>query len=82
MQPRMKFVLTCRELTEYATDAMEGTLPMRTRVAVRLHLLACRMCRTYLAQLRQTAGLLHGRSLPAPPAEVETRIVERAKPEG
>jgi len=81
MQPRMKFVLTCRELTEYATDAMEGALPPRTWVAVRLHLLVCRMCRTYLAQLRRTTGLLRGRTLPAPPAEVEARIVARAKPE-
>jgi len=72
-------VLTCRDVTEHATDFMEGALPVRTHLAMRLHLFICRMCRAYLAQLRRTAALLRGRRLPAPPAEVEGRIVARAK---
>ncbi len=74
-------MLTCRELTEHATDYMEGALPVRTRLAVRLHLFLCRMCRAYLAQLRRTAALLRGRALPAPPAEMEGRIVAQARHE-
>ncbi len=81
MRPRFPFVLTCRDVTEHATDYMEGALPVRTRFAVRLHLALCRMCRAYLEQLRRTAALLRGRGLSAPPAEVEARIVARAKPE-
>ncbi len=74
-------MLSCRDLTEHATDYMEGALPVRTRLAVRLHLILCAMCRAYLLQLRRTSALLRGRALPAPPPEVEGRIVARAKRE-
>jgi anti-sigma factor RsiW len=77
----MPFLLTCREVVEHATDYMEGALPVRMGLAVRLHLLLCRMCRAYLAQLRRTVGFLRGRPQPPPPAEVEARIVARAKEE-
>jgi len=70
-----KFVLTCRDVTEHATDYMENALPLRTRLAMRLHLFICRMCRTYMDQLRRTAALLRGHRLAAPPPEVEARIV-------
>ncbi len=82
MRPRMNFVLTCRDVTEHATDYMERALPLGTRLAVRLHLFLCRMCRTYLEQLRSAAALLHGRPLPPPAAEVEAQIVARAKEPG
>jgi len=82
MRVRMNVVLTCREVSEHATDYMEGALPVRRFLAVRWHLLLCRMCRAYLAQLRRTASLLRGRGLAGPPAEVEGRIVARAKQAG
>ncbi len=82
MRPRFPFVLTCRDVTEHATDYMEGALTVRMRSAVRLHLFLCRMCRAYLEQLRRTAGLLRGHGLAPPPAEVEARIVARATREG
>jgi anti-sigma factor RsiW len=52
---------------------------VRTRLAVRVHLFLCRMCRAYLEQLRRTVGLLRGRALAGPPAEVEGRIVAQVK---
>ena len=79
MRPGMSFVLTCREVTEHATDYMEGALPVRTRWAVRLHLLLCRMCRAYVVQLRRTVGLLRGRALVGRSAAVETRIIRLVK---
>ena len=75
----MSVVLTCREVTEHATDYMEGALPLRTRWAVRLHLALCRMCRAYVAQLRWTVRLLRGRALVGPSAAVETRILAQVK---
>ena len=71
-------MLTCRDVTEHATDFMEGALPIRARLAMRLHLFACRMCRAYLDQLRRTVALLRGRGLAEPPPAVEERIVARA----
>ena len=72
-------MLTCRDVTEHATDYMEGALAPRTWLAMRVHLFICRMCRAYLRQLRRTATLLRGRRLPPPPPEVEARIVQRAR---
>ena len=72
-------MLTCRDVTEHATDYMEGALPPRAWLAVRLHLFVCRMCRVYVDQLRRTARLLRGCRLPPPLPEVEARIVARAK---
>ena len=79
MRQRITILLTCREVTEHATDYMEGALPARRRLAVRLHLALCRMCRAYLTQLQRTAALLRGRPLPPPPAEVEETILRRIK---
>ena len=72
-------MLTCRDVTEHATDFMEGALPVRTHLAMRLHLFLCRMCRAYLHQLRRTVGLLRGRALPGASEGVEGRIVEQSK---
>jgi predicted anti-sigma-YlaC factor YlaD len=78
MRPRLPFLLSCREVTELATDYMEAALPLHRRLAVELHLRLCRMCRAYLEQLRRTAALLRGQALPPPAAEVEGAIVTRA----
>ena len=51
-------MLKCREVTERASDLLEGGLPLRERLALRLHLALCSMCRAYLDQLRKTRALL------------------------
>ncbi len=46
-------MLSCRELTEqHASDYVDGRLPWRRRLSVRLHLAMCGACRRFLAQLR------------------------------
>jgi predicted anti-sigma-YlaC factor YlaD len=79
MSLRIPLLLTCRDVAVHATDYMEGTLARRDRLAVRLHLALCRMCRTYLDQLRRTAALLRDGRLAPPPADVEARILAGAK---
>ena len=54
-------MLRCRDITERASDLLEGQLPLGSRLAVRFHLAICSMCRAYLDQLRKTRALL-GRS--------------------
>ena len=73
-------MLKCRDVSELATDYMERALPLRLWLGVRLHLLLCDMCRAYIDQLRKTALLLRGRSLPEPPAEIEERLTARRPP--
>ncbi len=67
-------VLKCRDISELSTDYSEGTLSTRRRLAVGLHLLMCRMCRTYLDQLAKTRRLLADRPL-ALVAGVEDRVI-------
>ncbi len=44
---------TCAEMTEMATDHMEGRLPMATNALIQLHLMICEHCATYYKQLEQ-----------------------------
>ncbi|MCC6719322.1 MAG: zf-HC2 domain-containing protein [Acetobacteraceae bacterium] len=59
-------MLRCRDVTELASDLLEGGLPLRARLVLRLHLALCSMCRAYVDQLRKTRALL-GRSRFSPP---------------
>jgi anti-sigma factor RsiW len=44
-------MLRCHEVTRlYATDEIRGA-PLRTRLAVRLHLMMCRHCDRYVREL-------------------------------
>lgn len=61
-------MLTCRDVTELATEYQEGALPLRRRLGMRLHVLMCGACRRYLAQMRGVATLL-ARLRPEPPAD-------------
>jgi predicted anti-sigma-YlaC factor YlaD len=67
-------MLTCREVTELATDHMEGVLPLRRRVGVRLHLLLCGACRRYLAQMRTVTAALRRLPPAAPRGPVSPRL--------
>jgi hypothetical protein len=71
-------MLSCRDATELATDYIEKTLPPRSWLAMKFHLLICSMCRAYLDQLRKTTRLLGRGSLPPPPPEVEAELVAAA----
>lgn len=62
-------MLTCRELTELATDYLEGRMPLRRRVAFWFHVAMCGHCRAYLRQMKATVRTL-GR-LPADPIPPE-----------
>lgn len=58
-------MLRCDQLTEVATDYLEGgDLSLSERGEIFLHLRCCRDCRTYLSQIRAIIRLL--RELPAP----------------
>lgn len=44
---------TCDEMTELATEHMEGRLPMSTTAMIMLHLMLCKHCSRYYAQLER-----------------------------
>jgi len=68
-------MLTCRDVTELATEYQEETLPLRRRLGMRLHILMCGACRRYLAQLRTVAAALRRLPPDGPPDAVRQRLV-------
>ena len=44
-------LLTCKEVTKLISDSMETTLPLGTRIGLRLHLMICKFCSRYKKQL-------------------------------
>ena len=72
--------MRCQDVSEKATDYMEGALPLRQWLAMRWHLLRCSMCRAYLDQLRKTTRLLGIGRLPPPSPERERELLAAARP--
>ena len=52
--------MTCYRLVELLSDYFSGALDTTTELRVRWHLLMCRGCRGYLAQLRTTVATVSG----------------------
>jgi hypothetical protein len=63
----MTLLPSCHEVQSQLTDYLEGALPLRRRLGLRLHLLLCRVCAGFLRGLRALPGL--GKRTLAPPAE-------------
>ena len=40
--------MTCRDALEFLADYLDGSLPLRRRLSLDLHLSLCRHCRAYL----------------------------------
>jgi anti-sigma factor RsiW len=68
-------MLKCRDVAELVTPYLEGTLPLKTRAAARIHLWLCAACRRYVEQMRRTIRFL-GSGPPPPPPENENQIIE------
>jgi predicted anti-sigma-YlaC factor YlaD len=49
--------MNCKEVAEFLSDYLDGTLPLRQRLIFKLHLLLCRDCRNYLASFAETIRL-------------------------
>jgi predicted anti-sigma-YlaC factor YlaD len=70
-------MLSCKELTEVATDYLERDLSWHKQLSVRVHLWMCGYCRRYLDQMRKVIALL--RRLPkepVPPNTVEKLLAQ------
>jgi anti-sigma factor RsiW len=71
--------LTCRELVELVSDALEGELPPDRARRFWEHIAACEHCTEYVEQMRTTLALM-GRLEPAslsPAVERELRAAFR-----
>lgn len=52
-------MITCRTVSEQATERQEGTLSAWNRFRHRVHLFVCPHCRRFDEQLRTTRSLVH-----------------------
>jgi hypothetical protein len=43
-------MLTCKDVSKLVSESLDRKLPLRQRMAVRLHIMMCRMCRAYQKQ--------------------------------
>lgn len=68
-------MLNCRQVTQKSGALLDGELPWRERMQMRLHLAMCRHCSRFVAQLRLLRSTLRQRGgLPAdslPESQVE-----------
>jgi hypothetical protein len=72
----MKLIPSCTEVHAGLTDYLEGSLPFRKRLGIRLHLFLCHACEGLLKALEALPGLSQ-RLLAAPlqpPPEAERAL--------
>ncbi len=54
-------MLSCKEAMRLASEALDRPLPLRSRVALRTHLLMCAACRSASRQMKALDSLIRGR---------------------
>jgi predicted anti-sigma-YlaC factor YlaD len=64
-------MLSCREMSEQASELLEGRAPGVRRAAAWLHLAMCRHCRRYFRQMRLTIETLRRAGPTRPPFDPE-----------
>jgi len=70
-------MLMCRDLAEIASDYIDGELNRRQNLSVKMHLMMCRDCRTFIGNLRTSNQLLGAHSSSQADEEFLRRIDER-----
>lgn len=62
----MSAITSCREATRLASRALDGPLPLGSRLALRMHLAMCSACRAYRRQIGLIDRLVRGRAATPP----------------
>lgn len=70
-------MLTCQQLTELATDYVDGELAYSRQLSVWMHLAMCKHCREYLRQYRATIATLGRLPDEPPPPECRDELLRR-----
>jgi hypothetical protein len=77
-------MLTCKEASFLASKEMDGTLSWREKMALRLHVGMCNMCRRYLRDLKRLRVMMRragiaGQTLLPTTATLPEKARERIK---
>jgi len=67
----------CRDLARIASDYIDGELGPMGRVSVKMHLLMCGHCRTFIGNLRESVELMKAHSSQQLDEELVRKIDER-----
>lgn len=70
-------MLMCRDLARIASDYIDGELGTMDTVSVKMHLLMCGHCRTFIGNLRASVNLMQAHSSQQVDEELVRRIDER-----
>lgn len=70
-------MLMCRDLAVVASDYIDGELAGLQNLSVKMHLMMCRDCRTFIGNLRASTDLMKAHSSIRPDEELMRRIDER-----
>ena len=71
-------MLSCKEVSQSASEYLDGELPLGTRLQIRLHTFLCKNCRRYLDQLRLAVRALALSAHPEDDDPAGDRILELA----
>lgn len=74
-------MLRCREVSKLVSESMERDLPLGERLAVRMHLIMCRLCSGFARQLQmlRRAAREHPERLGPDESAPESRLPEAAR---
>lgn len=67
-------MLTCREVSQQASEYLDGNLPWHRRVGLRVHLFMCRHCRAFIHNMEQTRRVLNAQKPIDPDEELLNRF--------
>lgn len=70
-------MLMCRELAGIASDYIDGELSTGRNLSVKMHLMMCRHCRSFIGNLRISTELMRRHSSARAEETVINRINER-----
>lgn len=72
-------MLMCRDLAEIASDYIDGELTSPKNLSVKMHLMMCKDCRTFIGNLRTSTDLMKAHLSGKPNEELMRRIEERVE---
>lgn len=72
-------MLMCKDLAGIASDYIDGELTGQQNLSVKMHLMMCKHCRTFIGNLRASTELMKAHSSGKPNEEFMRRIDERVE---
>jgi len=70
-------MLMCQDLAEIASDYIDDELKTRQKLSVKMHLMMCRDCRTFIGNLRASSQLMSAHASARVEEDFLRRIDER-----